>query len=174
MSSGKVHDIADTSAAHEAASTGEPDASVRIAEHLARVRYEDLPPGAIAAAKAGILDTLGCVYAGTACEDVATIRALARQWGGRATSTVIGAGGIKLPAASAVLANGAAVHQFDFDDTHDRAVMHPTSASLVPALAVAEEVGGVSGADLIAAVVLANDLSSRIGLATRGRMWDHP
>lgn len=174
MSSGAVHDIANPKLAHDAAGTTEPDASVRIAQHLARVRYEDLPAAAITAAKAGILDTLGCVYAGTACEDVVTIRQLARNWGGRASSTVIGSGGVKLPAAAAVLANGAAVHQFDFDDTHDRAVMHPTSASLVPALAVAEEVGGVSGKALIAAVVLANDLASRIGLATRGRMWDHP
>ena len=52
--------------------------------------------------------------------------------------------------------------------------MHPSSASVVPALAVAEECGGVSGQVIIAAVALANDIASRIGLATRGRMWDHP
>lgn len=168
-----VHDITNTKV-HAEAAPREPDASIAIAAHLARTCYEDLPRNVVDAAKASILDTLGCVLAGTACEDVIAIRQVAARWGGRAASTVIGSGGLKVPAASAVLANGAAVHQFDFDDTHDRAVLHPSSASLIPALAVAEDVGGVSGRDLITAVALSNDLSSRIGLATRGRMWDHP
>lgn len=173
MSKTNVHDIRNTAAAGEAGTQREPDASVTIAAHLARTRFEDLPSGVVDAAKSSILDTIGCVYAGTACEDVISIRRLTHKWGGRASSTVIG-GGEKVPAASAVLANGAAIHQFDFDDTHDAGVMHPTSASLMPALAVAEDIGGVSGKDVITALAVANDLSSRIGLATRGRMWDHP
>lgn len=168
-----VHDITDTRGS-AAAAPREPDASFAIAEHLACTRFEDLPASVVESAKASILDTLGCVLAGTACEDVVAIRGLAAKWGGSASSTVIGGQGLKVPPASAVLANGSAIHQFDFDDTHDTAVMHPTSASLIPALAVAEEIGGVSGKDIITAVALANDLSSRVGLATRGRMWDHP
>ncbi len=169
-----AHDIRNTSGTAADAQHREPDASESIAAHLARTQYEDLPPSVVQATKASILDTLGCVLAGTACEDVVAIRALTAKWGGRPSSTVIGHAGSKVPPASAVLANGAAIHQFDFDDTHDRAVMHPSSASLMPALAVAEEIGGVSGRQIITAVALANDLSSRIGLATRGRMWDHP
>lgn len=169
-----THDIRDTSSAGHGNEPSIPDSAEKIAGHLARIRFEDLPPGVVGAVKASILDTLGCVLAGTACEDVVAIRRIVAKWGGCQSSTVIGGGGLKVPAASAVLANGAAIHQFDFDDTHDRAVMHPTSASLMPALAVAEEVGGVSGKAIITAVALSNDLSSRIGLATRGRMWDHP
>ena len=157
--------------------TGEPDAALAIAAHLAHTRFEDLPAGVVEAAKASILDTLGCVLAGTPCDDVIAIRKVAAAWGGRPSSTLIGGGGgvpVKLPAASAVLGNGAAIHQFDFDDTHDQAVMHPSSASLMPALAVAEQLGGIGGKAIITAVALANDLSSRVGLATSGRMWDHP
>jgi len=174
MSGANLHDIRDANKTGETARQREPDASEAIAAHLARTRFEDLPQTVVDAAKASILDTLGCVFAGTACEDVIAIRELTAKWGGRASSTVIGGGTVKVPPASAVLANGAAIHQFDFDDTHDRAVMHPSSASLMPALAVAEEIGGISGKAIITAVALANDLSSRIGLATRGRMWDHP
>lgn len=169
-----VHDITEIKSGAAAESEREPDASEAIAAHLARTRFEDLPSAVVEAAKASILDTLGCVLAGTACEDVIAIRALAQKWGGATTSTVIGGDGLKVPPANAVLANGSAIHQFDFDDTHDKAVMHPSSASLIPALAVAEEKGGVSGKEIITAVALANDLSSRVGLATRGRMWDHP
>ncbi|HYC46160.1 MAG TPA: MmgE/PrpD family protein [Burkholderiales bacterium] len=174
MTTSNVHDIRNTRAAAQPQAPREPDSSLAIAAHLAKTRYEDLPAGVVDAAKASILDTIACVYAGTACDDVIAIRGLTRKWGGRASSTVIGSGGEKVPTANAVLANGSTVHQFDFDDTHDTAVMHPTSASLIPALAVAEDVGGVSGKTVITAVALANDLSSRVGLATRGRMWDHP
>lgn len=167
MSSKNLHQIQDKRA-------GEPDASEAIAQHLARTRFEDLPATTIDAAKASILDTLGCVLAGTPCEDVVAIRKVATAWGGRASSTLIGSGGVKVPAASAVLGNGAAIHQFDFDDTHDQAVMHPTSASLMPALALAEQIGNVSGKAVITAVALGNDLSSRVGLATGGGMWEHP
>lgn len=174
MKSASAHDISNIGTAESGAKPRDPDASEIIAAHLARTRFDDLPQRVVDATKASILDTLACVLAGTACDDVVAIRALTAKWGGRASSTVIRHGGLKLPPASAVLANGAAIHQFDFDDTHDRAVMHPSSASLMPALAVAEEIGGVSGKQIITAVALANDISSRIGLATRGRMWDHP
>jgi 2-methylcitrate dehydratase PrpD len=158
--------------------SGQPDASIAIAAHLARTRFEDLPADVVAAAKASILDTIACLLAGTATDDVMALRSMIAGWGGRATSTVIGHGGLKVPASAAVFANGAAIHQFDFDDTHDLAILHPTSASLTPALAVAEEVaatrGRVAGREVITAIALANDISSRIGLATRGRMWDFP
>ena len=169
-----MHDISDSARAGDDKPAAMPDSSERIAEHLARTQFEDLPPPVVEAVKAAILDTIGCVLAGTACKDVIAIRRVAESWGGRPTSTVICGSGLKVPAASAVLVNGSAIHQFDFDDTHDRAVMHPSAASLMPALAVAEEAGDVSGKSVITAVALANDLSSRIGLATRGRMWDHP
>ena len=151
-----------------------PDVAELFARHLARTGYDELPAGVVPAAKASILDTLACIYAGTAKKDVAAIGTLVRRWGGTPTSTAIGYGGLKLPPASAVLLNGSAVHQYDFDDTHDTAVCHPTTASFVPALAVAEEKGGVSGRDLITAVALGNDILSRVGLATAGRMFDHP
>ena len=171
MTSANLHQVQSNSA-------GEPDAALAIATHLAKTRYEDLPASVVQAAKASILDTLGCILAGTPCDDVLSVRKVAAGWAGAPSSTVIGSGGMRLPAASAVLGNGAAIHQFDYDDTHDIAVMHPTSASLTPALALSEAQGGAldkkAGQAIITAVALGNDISSRVGLATRGRMWDHP
>lgn len=166
MSGGTLH------AAYKAAEG--PDAAELFARHLARVSFSELAVDVVAATKASILDTLACIYAGTACRDVATIDALMRHWGGEPSCTVIGSGGAKLPPMSAVFVNGAAVHQYDFDDTHDHAVCHPTSATLVPALAAAEAKGGVCGRELITAVALGNDIVGRVGLATAGRMFDHP
>jgi 2-methylcitrate dehydratase PrpD len=93
-----------------------------------------------------------------------------REWGGKPASTVLCSGGLRTPPDNAVLANGAAVHQYDFDDTHDTAVCHPTPASFMTAFALAEERGGVGGRDLIAAVALGNDVTSRIALSITGRL----
>ncbi len=157
--------------------TSEPaalDASDIYAEHLARVQYKDLPEKAITAVKASILDTLACIYAGSTSPDVKALKQTAKDWGGKPASTLIAAGGVKVSPVNAVLANGSAIHQDDYDDCHDNAPSHPTSASLVPALAVAEEMGGVPGTELILAVALSNDLTCRLSKSIRGRIFDHP
>jgi len=151
-----------------------PDSVEAIAAHLARVRFEDLPTTTVAAAKAGILDAIGCALAGTDSLDIAAIVSLVRDQGGKPSSTIWRGGGLKVPPAAAVLANAATIHQFDFDDTHDVAVCHPTSASLAPALAIAEQIGGVSGKDLITAVALSNDLTSRVAFAITGNLNAYP
>jgi len=151
-----------------------PDAAELIAAHLARTSFDDLPQTTVAATKASILDTLGCMLAGTASADIAAIGALVAESGGRASSTVVLGGGLQVPPAQAVLVNAAMVHQFDYDDTHDLAICHPTSASLPPALALAEARGGVSGRALIAAVALGSDLACRVALAIEGGLIDHP
>ncbi len=70
MSSSQVHDIRQVGASAQATEPQERDASFALSEHLARTRFEHLPAQDVEAAKASILDTLGCVYAGTACDDV--------------------------------------------------------------------------------------------------------
>jgi 2-methylcitrate dehydratase PrpD len=155
--------------AHAAAVAG-PDSATEIARHLARTTYDDLPERVVEHTKEAIADTIACIIAGTGGEEFQAVSEQMRQWGGSASSTVIGAGGLSLPPDNAVLANGAAVHQYDFDDTHDTAVCHPTPASFMTAFALAEERGGVSGRDLIAAVALGNDVTSRVALAINGRL----
>ena len=147
-----------------------PDSSVAFAAHLAKTGFDDLPERVVSYTKEAIADTIACIIAGTGGEEFQAISGLMAKWGGAATSTVIGAGGLRVPPDNAVLANGGAVHQYDFDDTHDTAVCHPTPASFMPAFALAEERGGVTGRDIIAAVALGNDLTSRIALSITGRL----
>lgn len=152
---------------------GKVDASVVIAGHLANTSFLDLPASVVQAVKASILDTLGCMLAGTAGEDLGAIRSWVVEQGGVQESTLVCADS-KAPPANAVLLNAAMVHQHDYDDTHDVAVCHPTSASLPTALALGEKIGGVSGKDFITAVALGNDLTGRVALAIRGRLNDYP
>jgi 2-methylcitrate dehydratase PrpD len=153
---------------------GTEDAAIAICRNLAATRFEDLPAATVAATKASILDTIGCAIAGGSGPDVAAIRSLVGAWGGAPACTVVGGGGLKVPAYGAVLANAALVHQDDFDDTYDPSPCHPTSSTLMTALAVAEQVGGASGRDIIVAVALGNDLMCRIAQAIGGRMDAYP
>jgi 2-methylcitrate dehydratase PrpD len=148
--------------------TNATDAAEPIAAHLARVSYADLPATVVSAVKISILDTLGCIIAGTSSEDVATIASMVLGWGGAPICTMIGSGGVKLPPISAAFVNGAAIHQHDFDDVHDAVTCHPTASTLVPALAAAEEQNGTTGRDLILAVALGSDLTCRVSRAIVG------
>src|SRR3954451_10387016 len=124
--------------AHKAKPDVAQDVAVELARHLARTRYEDLPAAVAQAAKRNILDQLGCILSGTGTPDVLAIVALVKEWAGAPTCTLIGSGGVRLPSNNAALANGAAIHQYDFDDVHDTVTCHPTASSLVVALAAAE------------------------------------
>ena len=150
------------------------DASRPFARYLLDTRLEDVPPVVIAATKRSLFDTVGVMLAGSGPHGGAhrVVRMLS-MWGGLPSSTVIGHE-LRLPAPHAAFANGAMAHQFDFDDTHDQAVAHPTANTLAAGLAVAEALDGASGGDLLRAVVLGNDLTCRLGLAIEGSLYEYP
>src|SRR3984893_7457020 len=117
------------------------------------VRFEDLPKNAIAAAKARVLDTLGCAFGALHSDVGAAVRRMAADCGGAAQSTLIGSGE-KTSAPLATLVNGSLLRYLDSNDYYfSRDPAHPSGN-----LAVALAVGGRerrSGRDLIAALVAA-------------------
>lgn len=149
------------------ATTDTPDAfAARLAAHAAALRYEDLPPGAVARAKVFILDTLGVGVAGATAQGAAEVLAAAGRWGAGAEATVWGTEA-RLPAGQAALVNGFQVHAQEYDCLHEGAVIHALATLLPAALALAEREGGLSGRDLIAAVAAGADVAGRLGLAAR-------
>ncbi|MGR9091988.1 MAG: MmgE/PrpD family protein, partial [Gammaproteobacteria bacterium] len=63
--------------------------------------------------------------------------------------------------------NGTLIHGLDFDDTHGESVVH-TSASAVPTMFIAGLANACTGADALAAFIIAAECASRIGAAARG------
>ncbi|WP_024444896.1 MmgE/PrpD family protein [Mycolicibacterium iranicum] len=59
----------------------------------------------------------------------------------------------------------AAVHALDFDDTHARALIHPTSVVLPAVMAVGREIGS-SGADVLEAAITGYEVGCRLGAAS--------
>lgn len=138
--------------------------SERLAAHVAAVRFDRLPEFAIAAAKIWILDTLGVGIAGSSAADMAAIRAAAGRWGNGDEATIWGTSQ-RAPAPAAAFINGTQVHNQEFDCLHEGAVVHAMATLLPVLLAMAEREGGVSGRDLIAAVVAGVDVAANLGLA---------
>jgi len=124
------------------------------------VRFEDLPADVIAAAKARVLDTLGCAFGALDSDVGQAVRAMALECGGAAQATLIGSGE-KSSAPLAALVNGSLLRYLDSNDYYfSRDPAHP-SGNLATVLAVGEW-RRRSGRDLIAALVAAYEIHLRL------------
>jgi 2-methylcitrate dehydratase PrpD len=138
-------------------------ATARLAEFVVKTALDDCPDAARGAVRRAALDTIGVMLAG-ADEPVArAVRAVARAEGGLALCTVVGAS-LRTAPGWAALANGAAGHAHDFDDTNFALMGHPSVPLLATALACGEA-ETADGAALAAAYVVGFEVSAAIGLA---------
>jgi 2-methylcitrate dehydratase PrpD len=145
------------------------DAISAFVEHVARLRADDVPPAAIAAAKTFVLDTLGVAVAGSGDAWAPRLAATATRWGDGAGATVLGTS-MRLPALSAAVVNGYQIHGLEFDCVHEGAVVHPMATIIAALLAEVERSGGVDGRRFLTAVVAGVDVACSLGLAARGAM----
>ncbi len=146
------------------------DLAVTLSEHAARVSYEDLPPAAIAATKALLLNTLGITLAGHAASGSAQAVAYASGFTGSPAATILGSG-VQVVAPFAAYANAALSNGHDFDDNFDPAPVHAGGAVVPSALAIAESRGGVDGRDVLVAMAVGTDVICRLAL---GRASQNP
>ncbi len=144
--------------------------SDRLASHIASIRYEDLPPTALAAAKRLVIDTIATGYAGTTepgCAEVADM-VLAD---GAAPHATLWSGDRPTSVAGAALANGTFAAALDYDSLHFDGVVHPEIVTLPAALALGER-EKCSGRTLLQAIVVGGDLIGRLAMSTgRDAAW---
>ena len=126
-----------------------------------RLRFQDIPAAGVARAKASLLDAIGCILAGAGTEEAAPVRALALEDGGTPAAQLLGTA-LRLPATAAALANGAAGHALDYDDSSPPMIGHP-SVPLAAAILALGETRHASGPDMIAAHVAGLEASARLG-----------
>jgi 2-methylcitrate dehydratase PrpD len=148
------------------------DPARALAAHVCATQFTDLPESAVGAARADILDTLGCALGGSSAPGIAELMKVTTRWGGREEASVL-LSAARLPAPQAALMNASMAHALDFDDTLDHGgSIHPGASVFAAALAVADTVPDVTGKDLLLAVTLGLDVSCRIALAaTVDRGW---
>ncbi|WP_425404053.1 MmgE/PrpD family protein [Hwanghaeella sp.] len=133
---------------------------------VAGLRFEDLPAPVVRQATDFILDAVGCAI-GAWRDDPEKARILSRvvaTFHSSGASAIWGSPGQFSDAALTALANGALVNAADFDDTHKRALLHTGSVVVPPVLALAAE-RGLSGRDVITAVVAGYEVAVRVGMS---------
>jgi 2-methylcitrate dehydratase len=145
----------------------------RLAAYAEGLRFADLDAATIEAAKAHLIDALGCAISALDEEPVRICREVALAAGARA-ATVLGTGE-RTTVDLAAFANGVAVRYYDLNDFYfSRGSGHP-SDNVTPCLAVAEA-EQANGEALLTAIVLAYEIDCRLmdaaDLGNRG--WDHP
>jgi 2-methylcitrate dehydratase PrpD len=141
-------------------------ASIRFARHVVDTRFEDLADDLIALAKVFILDTLGVGIAGSTADGASQLLAASAGWGSDRDAVVWGSGQ-RVPAPTAALINAFQSHCQEFDCVHEAGVLHPMTALLPATLAYASRTRGVTGRELLVAVVTGIDVAATLGLASK-------
>jgi 2-methylcitrate dehydratase PrpD len=141
-------------------------AAERFARHALGTRFEDLPDAAVARAKVFILDRIGVGIAGSSVDGGAGLLRVATGWGERREAQVWGRS-VRLPAPVAAFLNAWQMHNQEFDCLHEPAVVHAMASILPVAMAAAEQHGGITGRELIVAIVVGADIAAGLGLASQ-------
>lgn len=144
-----------------------PDFAQIYADFSSALTFADLPTVAVAAAQLNVYDTLACALAGFRAPGVQEVLEVVRDWEGKAECHVLWTD-LRVPAPNAAWVNGIMAHACDYDDTHDKAILHG-GISVVPAALAAAEIAGrpVSGKEFYVAVASGLELICRLGVATR-------
>jgi 2-methylcitrate dehydratase PrpD len=140
--------------------------SEKLARYCAALRFEQVPSDVIEAAKLHILDSLGCLLAGSRLEPGKLAYDLATATSGAvadSTSTLFGTVR-QVSYLDAVQAMSTAAHCGEMDDIHGVAGTC-MGGMIIPALiAIAEKFGGTGGR-FVEAVIVGYEMLARIGLS---------
>ncbi len=144
--------------------TGKLSETSVLAQWVAALRLEDVPASARTAAKACILDSLGCAIAGIHVNSCAMMLDLLAEHAGNGTVAVAGTAR-RLPVTKAGYVMAQAANALDFDDSfREGAPSHPGATIIPPALALSD-LQSASGAGFLLAVIAGYEASLRIGRA---------
>ncbi len=134
-----------------------------LAEFIDSKSFSDFPEELISKIKLLILDAMGCGIFGSKTPWGRKVVELVKEESDREEAVLWGNKGHKASVLMAAMANGTMIHAFDFDDYHS-AKLHPGSVVIPAALAVGERIG-ISGKELLTAIILGYEVMIRASLA---------
>jgi 2-methylcitrate dehydratase PrpD len=138
-------------------------ATHRLVEFVLKTTLADCPEPVLVQVRRATLDTIGCMLAGAGEPVAAIVRQVARAEGGTPLCRVFGTS-LRTSPTWAALANGAAGHAHDFDDTNFALTGHPSVPLLATALA-AGEAEMADGAAVALAYVIGFEVDAALGRA---------
>jgi 2-methylcitrate dehydratase PrpD len=124
----------------------------------------DLPGEVVERAKYLLLDYLGVAIAGSLTESAQPIYRMLARSASPGRCTVIGTASQTSPE-NATLANGAAAHSVELDDTHQAGSIHPGAVMFSTAIALSEIQPDIGSAQFVTAVVAGYEVATRLAMA---------
>ncbi len=138
--------------------------TAHVADFIRNTRHDAIPASVSACSKKAILDTLGVALAGAKSAGSEIIqRQVAELQCGNNASVIFGTA-MRAPPRFAALANGAAMHADDYDDTFHPSRVHP-SAPVVAALFADAEREDRSGRDVLTAFNVGVEVTCKVSQA---------
>lgn len=138
--------------------------TLRFAELVHALKYEDIPEEVTKKAKYIIRDGLGNQIAASAISEPARkVIEMVKEWGGKPESTVVGYG-FKVPAPMAALCNAMMGHGVELDDAHGSGLIKAGSV-MVPSLMALAEANNKSGKEVVTALIAGYEVAIRIAKA---------
>ena len=135
-----------------------------LADWVASHAFADIPAETIATGKMLLLDSLGCLIAGTTNEPARIVTRAVRRLSSPADMATVLLTGEKFSARDAALINGVTMYSVGLNGYHKPAMMHP-GVSVVPALLAVGEWQDSPGADVLTGLTAGYEVSTHIGRA---------
>ena len=161
------------------------EVTAHLADFIVSTKFDDIPEDAIVLGRRSILDSLAVSLSGSVADASKILRKYLDGFGCTGKGCVVFGTDMLLPAPLAVLANGAAMHADDYDDTLRarpmvdafRGSTHQTSPVITALLAITEKNGGATGKDIMTAYQIGVETAAKVNDATGQRHFSagyHP
>jgi 2-methylcitrate dehydratase PrpD len=125
---------------------------------------KDLSADVVERAKYLLLDYLGVAISGSLTESSQPVYGMLARSASPGPCTVIGTASQTSPE-SAALANGAAAHSVELDDTHQAGSIHPGVVMFSTAIALSEIQPDIDSGQFVASVVAGYEVAARLAMA---------
>ncbi len=140
-----------------------------LVDNILVTRYETFSVEVVDNAKKRVIDVIGCSIGGANAPGCSMVVDLVKEWGGKKEATILVHGG-KVPAHNAAMLNSIMARSYDYEVccAHvEDAVLpsHIAGTTVSTAVALAEQ-RSLSGKELITALILGDDIASRVTAAS--------
>ncbi len=136
-----------------------------LTKNILNTPFEAFDASVVERARNRIIDVIGCIIGGANASGNTMLLDVVREWGGAKEGTVL-IHGDKIPAHNAALVNCVMSRSYDYEPAGPLVEGKSTPAHLsgttVPTAITMAEQKGASGKDLLTALILGDDLASRI------------
>jgi 2-methylcitrate dehydratase PrpD len=141
-----------------------------LVRNILETRFERFDKDIMEHAKKRVMDVVGCMIGGANAPGCQMVVDLVKEWGGKKECTVP-VHGFKGPAHDVAMVNSIMCRSFDFEPVgpyvEDLNISAHISGTTVPTVLAMAELKRASGKELITALILGDDIASRILAASR-------